>query len=214
MPSIIASVATTDGNRNQFNSELGAQYNKDQNRKAQEAILDGGDIYARHLKAWQDRNSQRLPSSIIVFRDGVSEGEYQHVSNLEVDALKVVAAKVSEGKGGRGDAVNTSADTNISSPPMQIKPGYNPKVTFIVCGKRHHMRFYAKNESDVKNDKSGNLPAGTVVDRGVVHPYAFDFYLQTQAGLVGTARPAHYQVVKDELKFSSDELQTLLNNLR
>jgi eukaryotic translation initiation factor 2C len=74
------------------------------------------------------------------------------------------------------------------------------------------MRFYAKNTADV--DKSANLPAGTVVDRGIVHPYTFDFYLQTQAGLVGTARPAHYQVVKDELKFSSDDLQKLLNNLR
>jgi eukaryotic translation initiation factor 2C len=95
MPSIIASVATTDGNRNQFNSELGAQYNRDVNRKSQEAILDGEAIYTRHLKAWQDRNSQRLPSSIIVFRDGVSEGEYQHVSNLEVDCLKKVGAKVS-----------------------------------------------------------------------------------------------------------------------
>lgn len=85
-------------------------------------------------------------------------------------------------------------------------------MTFIVCGKRHHVRFYAENQSDV--DRSDNLPAGTVFDRGVVHPYAFDFYLQTQAGLVGTARPAHYQVVKDEIGFSSDELQTLLNNLR
>lgn len=73
------------------------------------------------------------------------------------------------------------------------------------------MRFYAKSPGDV--DRSGNLPAGTVVDRGIVHPYAFDFYLQSQAGLVGTARPAHYMVVKDEIGFSSDDLQTLLNNL-
>jgi eukaryotic translation initiation factor 2C len=95
MPSIIASVATTDGKRNKYNSELGAQYNQDRNRKSQEAILDGEGIYLSHLRAWQARNSQRLPSSVIVFRDGVSEGEYQHVTNLEVDSLKQAANKVS-----------------------------------------------------------------------------------------------------------------------
>jgi eukaryotic translation initiation factor 2C len=85
-------------------------------------------------------------------------------------------------------------------------------VTFIICGKRHHIRFYANDSRDA--DRSENLPPGTVVDTGIVHPYAFDFYLQTQAGLVGTARPAHYIVVKDEIGFSSDDLQTLLVNLR
>jgi eukaryotic translation initiation factor 2C len=68
------------------------------------------------------------------------------------------------------------------------------------------MRFFAKNPQD--NDRSGNLvstlkmlgtfpvahtimvvlnqPAGLVVDQVVTHPYAFDFYLQAHAGLVGT----------------------------
>lgn len=70
------------------------------------------------------------------------------------------------------------------------------------------MRFFAANPAD--NDRSGNLvtttclihsvcritdirigfrnlqPAGLVVDQVVTHPYAFDFYLQAHAGLVGT----------------------------
>jgi eukaryotic translation initiation factor 2C len=96
MPSIIASVATIDGNRNQFNSELGAQYNQDTSRKSQEAILDGDGIYTSHLKAWQAKNSSRLPASIVVFRDGVSEGEYQHVVSLEVNSLKRACASVSQ----------------------------------------------------------------------------------------------------------------------
>ena len=53
-------------------------------------------------------------------------------------------------------------------------PNYKPKFTFVVCAKRHHMRFFAANPADA--DRSGNLPPGTVVEKGVTHPYAFDFY--------------------------------------
>ena len=36
------------------------------------------------------------------------------------------------------------------------------------------MRFFAINPADA--DRTGNLPPGTVVEKGVTHPYAFDFY--------------------------------------
>jgi eukaryotic translation initiation factor 2C len=70
-----------------------------------------------------------------------------------------------------------------------VDPQYRPKVTFVVCAKRHNMRFFAINQQD--QDRTGNLPAGTVVDSAVTHPFAFDFYLQAHAGLQGTARPTH-----------------------
>ena len=68
----------------------------------------------------------------------------------------------------------------------------DPKITIIVVGKRHHVRFFPLNERD--GDKSGNCPAGTVVDREIAHPTEFDFYLQSHGGLLGTSRPAHYSV--------------------
>lgn len=49
----------------------------------------------------------------------------------------------------------------------------------IVVGKRHHVRFFPKlNEGD----RSGNCPAGTIVDRDITHPTEFDFYLQSHSG--------------------------------
>ena len=99
MPSIIASVATTDGQRNRYNSELGAQYNEDRRKKSQETIIEAETIFARHFQAWQESNKGLLPKSVIVFRDGVSEGEYQHVVTNEFDKLKKAAAKVRESKG-------------------------------------------------------------------------------------------------------------------
>lgn len=75
-----------------------------------------------------------------------------------------------------------------------------PKITFIVVGKRHHVRFFPAKPKET--DRSGNCPAGTVVDRDVAHPTEFDFYLQSHTGLLGTSRPAHYNVLLDENNFT------------
>lgn len=76
------------------------------------------------------------------------------------------------------------------------------------------MRFYAM--ADANKDKTGNLPAGTVVDSGVTDPFIFEFYrtsalpmldiakclVQAHPGLQGTAKPTHYVVVSDDNKVS------------
>lgn len=46
---------------------------------------------------------------------------------------------------------------------------------------------------------SSNLRPGTVVDRGVTEEGTWDFFLQAHAVLQGTARPAHYVVVLDQI---------------
>ena len=77
---------------------------------------------------------------------------------------------------------------------MGINPA--PKITILVVGKRHHVRFFPMNQNEA--DKSGNCPAGTVVDTDVTNPAEFDFYLQSHGGLLGTSRPSHYNVLLDE----------------
>ena len=54
------------------------------------------------------------------------------------------------------------------------------------------IRLFPQTNRDA--DKSGNCPAGTIVDRDVSHPTEFDFFLQSHGGLLGTSRPAHYSV--------------------
>jgi len=87
--------------------------------------------------------------------------------------------------------------------------GVNPKITLIIVAKRHHIQFFPLGEGD----KSGNCPAGTVVDTAVTHPTDHDFYLQSHAGILGTSRPAHYAVLYDDSGFSADALQSLSYSL-
>lgn len=93
----------------------------------------------------------------------------------------------------------------------------------------------------LKIGKSGNIPAGTTVDTSITHPFEFDFYLCSHAGIQvtadgrdsafcslwmatasaatlslsiqGTSRPSHYYVLWDDNRFTADELQILTYQL-
>ena len=86
------------------------------------------------IRGWLTKNGNQRPERLIFFRDGVSEGQYSTVVDHEIRAVKAAC--------------------------REIDPRYAPKLTYIVCAKRHHVRFFAKKEQDT--DRSGNLPAGTV----------------------------------------------------
>ncbi|KAF7729871.1 eukaryotic translation initiation factor 2C, 2 [Apophysomyces ossiformis] len=149
-----------------------------------EIIADLANMVKELLKIFYQSCGQK-PAHILFYRDGVSEGQFKIVQKAEIDAIKA--------------ACNS------------LEKGYNPKLTFVVVQKRHHARFFPLTDRDA--DKSGNCQPGTVVDTGIVHPFEFDFYLQSHAGLQGTSRPTHYHVLKDENGFSSDSLQELTYRL-
>lgn len=52
------------------------------------------------------------------------------------------------------------------------------------------------------------MPAGTVVDKGIVHPTERSFFLASHAGIQGTSRPTHYHVLYDSANLSPDVLQS------
>jgi len=137
-------------------------------------------MYMRYREVMEKKaGALAAPKRIIFYRDGVSEGQFKQVLEQELPLIK-----------------KACSDLRI-----------DPKITIIVVGKRHHVRFFPQSERDA--DKSGNCPAGTVVDREVAHPTEFDFYLQSHGGLLGTSRPAHYSVLYDETGFNADSLQSL-----
>lgn len=146
-------------------------------------ITDVKDMMLERLQEYFKR-MKSYPDRIIVFRDGVSEGQFDQVLFQELPRMK-------------------EAFKSLKS--------YNPKLTIAICGKRHHTRFYPIKPENA--DRTSNTVAGTVVDQGVTAVYDFDFYLQAHAGLQGTVRATHYSVIFDENKFPADEIQQGANNV-
>ncbi|KNZ77926.1 Protein argonaute-2 [Termitomyces sp. J132] len=177
-PSFTAVVGNVDSDNAKYIATMRVQTSR------QEMIDDLKDMCKEILqkytgyRAQVEKQSQSAPKRLIFYRDGVSEGQFQQVLDLEACAeLKMT-----------------------------------PKITVIIVGKRHHVRFKTQDPRD--SDRSGNCPAGTVVDREIGHPTEFDYFLQSHGGLLGTSRPAHYSVLYDENNFNSsvhsaDSMQAL-----
>ncbi|OCF58805.1 argonaute [Kwoniella mangroviensis CBS 10435] len=176
-PSIAVSISAINGENNKFTPAIRQQEGR------VEIIQDLENMMYDHIVTFE-KNTKTKPEKILFFRDGVSEGQYAHCVQYEVEAIKKAARRFGK---------------------------YMPKITFVICAKRHAMRFFAAKDED--RDRTGNLPPGTIVDKQVTSPMVHDFYLQAHAGLQGTARPTHYVVVADENKYTADKLQKLVNDL-
>ncbi|GJJ14721.1 hypothetical protein Clacol_008988 [Clathrus columnatus] len=178
-PSIAGVVASYDSDFALYPASLKLQKTK------QEMIEDLTDMMVERLLFFRQKRNA-LPKRIIVFRDGVSEGQFSTVLHQELSKILEAFKKV----GGAGSS-------------------YKPKLTIIICGKRHHTRFYPTSEGSA--DQLGNPKPGTVVDRGVTAIFEFDFFLQAHSGLQGATRPTHYTVIYDQNKFDADAAQSLIN---
>ncbi|KAI0828161.1 Piwi domain-containing protein [Trametes gibbosa] len=183
-PSIAAVVGSVDKYMAQYPASLRLQESK------KEMISDLHSMMEERLVAYRDKNKGVLPSRVLVYRDGVSEGQFKTVLNEEMPEIKKAFARLGTAQ----------------------RP-YSPKLTIVICGKRHHTRFFPTDTGGA--DEEGRPKPGTVVDRGVTAVYEYDFFLQAHKGLQGTgsSRPTHYYVVHDEIGIGADALQTLTHDI-
>ncbi|KAL9596726.1 MAG: hypothetical protein Q9219_005601 [cf. Caloplaca sp. 3 TL-2023] len=168
-PSVAGIVASTDEWLGQWPADLRIQAG------GQEMVDDLDTMFKSRLRLWETRN-RRLPENIIVYRDGVSEGQYNLVLQKELPTLRKACEDV--------------------YPATMTKEG-KPHMTIAIVGKRHNTRFYPTKKEEA--DGFSNPQNGTVVDRGVTEARNWDFYLQAHTAIQGTARPAHYYIVYDQI---------------
>ncbi|KAI5986247.1 Piwi-domain-containing protein [Pisolithus albus] len=178
-PSIAAVVASVDDKFVQFPASLRCQKSK------KEMITEVDEMMIERLQRYRAVNKV-LPDRVFVYRDGVSEGQFDTVLAEELPGILDAFRRM--GSGGKS---------------------YRPSLTIIICGKRHHVKLFP--DSSEHADRNGNTRPGTVVDKGITSIFDFDFYLQAHAGLQGHVKGTHYTVVYDENKLGADEVQQGLN---
>lgn len=113
------------------------------------------------------KKTKRKPERIIFYRDGVSEGQYAEVCRREIRALK------RESHCSQRVLRDMKLMTIATGACALLEPTYAPPITYIICGKRHHIRFFPSTQDG--GDRSGNVRAGTVIDLDIVHPVDNDF---------------------------------------
>ncbi|KAG7310560.1 Protein argonaute-2 [Plutella xylostella] len=179
-PSIAAVVGSMDAHPSRYAATVRVQQHR------QEIVQEMSSMVQELLIMFYKSTGGFKPHRIIMYRDGISEGQFIHVLQHELTAVREACIK--------------------------LEAEYKPGITFIVVQKRHHTRLFCADKKE-QSGKSGNIPAGTTVDLGITHPTEFDFYLCSHQGIQGTSRPSHYHVLWDDNHFGSDELQCLTYQL-
>ncbi|CAK7313956.1 Piwi-like protein 1 [Vulpes lagopus] len=134
------------------------------------------------LKLWCKHN-QFLPQAIIVYRDGVGDGQLQALMDHEVPQIESSLRSV------------YPKDSGV-------------KLTFIVVKKRINTRFFVESQGRLQNP----LP-GTVIDVEVTKRQWYDFFIVSQSVKDGTVTPTHYNVIHDTVCFTPDRIQYLTYRL-
>ena len=170
-PSVAAIVASIDKFLGQYPADLRIQASRE------EMVTDLREMMKTRLQLWKTRGKhQSFPENILIYRDGVSEGQYDRVLVEELPLIR-----------------KACEETYLATATKEELP----KISIVIVGKRHHTRFYPTKADNA--DRSSNPACGTIVDRGVTEARNWDFFLQAHTAIQGTARSAHYYVILDEI---------------
>lgn len=134
-------------------------------------ISDIGSNFAVALKAFY-KETDSLPLDIVVFRSGVSEGEFKKV-NDEMQELQKAFVEVNH---------------------LYRHGMYSPSLTCVVVQTNSNYRIIPTKIDPHARPMDQNVPCGTVVD-DAVHPAYNEFLIVPQKALQGTARTVRCTLV-------------------
>uniref|UniRef100_A0A8C0FWW3 Piwi domain-containing protein n=1 Tax=Bubo bubo TaxID=30461 RepID=A0A8C0FWW3_BUBBB len=136
-------------------------------QRPRQEIIEDLSYMVRELLIQFYKSTRFKPTRIIFYRDGVPEGQLPQILHYELLAIRDACIK--------------------------LEKDYQPGITYIVVQKRHHTRLFCADKNE-RIGKSGNIPAGTTVDTNITHPFEFDFYLCSHAGIQPPSLRSHGQL--------------------
>ena len=120
-------------------------------KKERDEIIKNLDEMITELLQEYFRVNKTHPENLVIFRDGVSEGQFEKVNKTEIPLIVAGIKKVGK--------------------PM--------KITVIVTQKHHNTRFALTEANNSGRKPTWNVPSGTVVDNAIVEPLYKMFYLNS-----------------------------------
>jgi len=168
-----ALVATMNPMMTRYHSLV--NFHKDKMELAVNIYKDFSVILREYLK-----QNGYIPDRILMFRDGVGEGQITYVLEQEVAQMKKAIADVCG---------------FVNQDPTEIK------LSFIVVTKKINTRAFLPS--------GRNVPVGTIIDTAVTLPERYDFFMVSQDVRQGTVSPTNYNVVHDESNFTPDQMQLI-----
>lgn len=180
--SVAAIVASMDGSLSQFSASISAQ------SKSQDVFQNLEASMVDLINAFRLRNGT-TPKRIIVFRDGVSDSQFQQVIDIEVKAIHEAMSH------------------------FVLPSSYG--LVVMVAQKRHQTRlFYNSNNKSAEGTKGNsgsshnanyvNVCPGVCVDatgkeNSIASALYNDFFLNSHVAIQGTAKPCKYTILYDDI---------------
>ncbi|QDS76065.1 hypothetical protein FKW77_005771 [Venturia effusa] len=211
-PSIAAVIGSTDKYGCHYTGSMRLQ-DPETDKESKEVITQSHmqEMAEECLESYFIANG-KLPSKILFYRDGVSQGAYPRFKSEEVEGVRRAYRDIMY------DLQQPTLPPRRTKLKAHRRPGLaneefraaGPLITAIVGEKRHHTRFFPTGVPTTSHD---NTPFGTFVESGPTSPYYYDFFLQAHQGIAGTVKPTHYFVVVDENHIRMDDLLKITNAL-
>ncbi|KAF1743405.1 hypothetical protein MXB_3807, partial [Myxobolus squamalis] len=177
----------TGSNRNSWlgfvaslNSTFTRYYSKAIRQPPRTEIADSLHALMKTALEQYHKFNECFPDAIIIYRDGVGDGQIEVVKLHELLSIKNCLKEVCG------------------------STGFVPAIVFIIVRKRISTRLFS-----VGNTTANNPLPGTIVDRIITKDEYPNFYLVSQSVREGTVNPTHYIIIYNTSKVSTDHIQRL-----
>ncbi|KAL4470488.1 hypothetical protein ABPG74_012099 [Tetrahymena malaccensis] len=167
---VIGVVASINKDFTQYFSQV------DIRRENDTALPNLSKIVAKAIEAYA-KNTKNIPSEVIVYRQGLGEGQIQQSFNFEIKAIQT--------------------GFNI------FKAGFNPRLAFFQVNRKIGQKFYQQPSAD--RSEIQNPASGTIVASQIIHNN-FEFFMAAQNCNSGVCTPTKYTCLYNNTNLKEDQI--------